>query len=213
MDSIFKKIRENTKNMNTRQKIEYIGAYYWYHLLGVVVFVALLIFLIFHFGFPEEKPLFTCAIVNLKVNYEQDEFFKEEFAKFSGISSEQIVFDSDYIISYDGVNLSEKNEGYFDKFLFQWSCGELDAVVMSRDFFSYCLEIGGAVYLADEFETEDLKLCKISDVCVIELTDTVFAKQIMEESEELVLVFPKTGQHIEHCQKFINYIACLNDDM
>lgn len=206
MGSIFKNIKEQTERMDTKQKAEYILTYYWYHILGVCAFVGLVIFLIVHFAFPEEKPLFTCALVNQKIDYEQDEKFAETFAKSSGISQKQVVFDSDYIISYDGNKQDGNNESSFDKFFFKWSGGELDAVVTNKDFLKYCIEVGGEVYPAEELDTGDLSLCKVDGVSAIELAGTAFSKNLMSENEELVVVFPKTGAHLETCQKFVDYL-------
>ncbi len=206
MGSIFSRIKEQTKTMGTKQKIEYILTYYWYHILGICVLVGLVIFLIVHFAFPEEKPLFTCVLVNQKTDYEQDEKFAEAFAKSSGISQKEVVFDSDYIISYDGNKQEGTNESSFDKFFFKWSGGELDAVVMNKEFLKYCIKVGGEFYPVEEFDTGNLSICDVDGVGAIELKDTVFGEKLEDEKEELIVVFPETGEHLETCQKFVDYL-------
>ncbi len=206
MGRIFSEIKEQTKTMDTKGKIEYILTYYWYHLLGLGVIFGLVIFLILHFAFPEKKPLFTCVMVNQKIDYDRDEEVAKAFAKNSGISEDQVVFDSDYIISYKEENKKEgTNESSFDKFFFKWSGGELDAVVMDKDFLKYCIEVGGEFYPAGEFDTGDLSLCEIEGVSAIELKDTGFGEELTGE-KDLVVVFPKTGEHRDNCQKFVDYL-------
>lgn len=204
---VFGTIKESTKNMNRTQKLQYIMTYYWYHILGICAVVGLIVFLIVHFAFPEEKPLFTCALINQKIDYEQDENFAKEFADVSGLSKSQIVFDSDYIISYDGNKQDGNNESSFDKFFFQWSGGELDAIIADEDFLTYCVVVGGEFYRADEFDTDDLTCCTVAGVSAIQLKETEFDKELAgTERDELVLAFPKTGSHKEICQKFIDYL-------
>lgn len=213
MGSLFGKIKENTKDMNRKETVQYIFTYYWYHMLGVLAVLALLIFLVVHFAFPEPKPLFKCALVNQKIDSDRDAVLSEEFAKFSGLDEKRIVFDSDYVISYKETDneTEEKqdagNESGFDKFFFQWSKGELDAVILTKDFLEYCTSVGGEYYSADEFETKDLNLCEAGGTKAIDLTGTKLESELDgTEKEDLVLVFPATGTQKEMCQKYIDFL-------
>lgn len=204
MGGIIRKIRETTKEMTRKEKLEYIFTYYWYHILGILVAVGLVVFGIVHFAFPEKKPLFTCALVNQKIDSTRDTELAEDFADNSGLEQERVRFDSDYIISYQSDN---SNESGFDKFFFQWSGGELDAVVMTEDFLSYCIEVGGEFHPADQFNTEGLDLVDVDGVQAVKLTGTKLEQSLDgTENQDLVLVFPETGKHTENCQKFLEYI-------
>ena len=154
-------------------------------MLGILAVLALLIFLVVHFAFPEEKPFFKCALVNQKI-------------------------DSDYVISYKEAEEKQDagNESGFDKFFFQWSKGELDAVILTKDFLKYCTSAGGEYYSADEFETKDLNLCEAGGTKAIDLTGTKLESELDgTEKEDLVLVFTATGIHKEMCQKYIDFLS------
>ncbi len=201
---VIKNIKEKTKDMDAKARFEYIRTYYWYHILGICLLVFLLIFLILHFAFPEEKPLFKCVLVNQEIDQARDQSLVQDFAKSSGISQKQIVFDSDYVISYDGNKKEGTNESSFDKFFFQWSEGELDALIMDKDFLKYCIEVGGEFYPAEDFDTGNLKLCKLEGVSVISLEDTGLEESL--KGQDLVVAFPSTGKHKDTCQKFVDYL-------
>lgn len=228
MGGIFQKIRENTEGMSGKEKMSYILTYYWYHLLGIAAVLGLIVFLVVHFAFPEEKPLFTCALVNQRIDSTRDQKLAENFAEYAGLSQKQVVFDSDYIISYNETeekesndfndsntsndsnnsnNSNTSNESGFDKFFFKWSGGELDAVVMTEDFMSYCIEVGGEFYPADEFDVTGLDVCEVQGVSVIKVSGTKMESELDgTEKDNLVLVFPDTGKQKENCQKFIDYL-------
>ena len=210
MGGIFQKIKENTDGMSGKEKLSYILTYYWYHLLGIVAVLGLIVFLVVHFAFPEEKPLFTCALVNQRIDSSRDQKLAGDFADYANISRGQVVFDSDYIISYNETEEKESNdanESGYDKFFFKWSGGELDAVVMTEDFMSYCLDIGGTFYSADEFDVTGMDVCKVQDVSAIKVSGTKLEEDLDgTEKDDLVLVFPDTGKQKENCQKFIDYL-------
>ena len=179
-------------------------------MLGVLAVLALLIFLVVHFAFPEEKPFFKCALVNQKIDSDRDVVLSEEFATFSGLDAKRIVFDSDYVISYKEAEEKQDagNESGFDKFFFQWSKGELDAVILTKDFLKYCTSVGGEYYSADEFEIKDLNLCEAGGTKAIDLTGTKLESELDgTEKEDIVLVFTATGIHKEMCQKYIDFLS------
>ena len=78
--------------------------------------------------------------MNQKIDSDRDVVLSEEFATFSGLDAKRIVFDSDYVISYKKTEEKQDagNESGFDKFFFQWSKGELDAVILTKDFLNNC---------------------------------------------------------------------------
>ena len=80
-------------------------------------------------------------IVNQRVDYERDERLASAFAEASGIAEEGILVDSDYVFSYEGVQLEAANESSYEKFFFHWGSGELDAVLMPESFYRYCKKL------------------------------------------------------------------------
>lgn len=141
-------IHKKTIQMDRRQRAEYILAYYWYHLLFVLLGAGLLILLVRHLFFGEPPKEFTCVLVGQMVDHERDEALAADFAEASGIPLEQIEIDSDYVFSYGDVRLEGVNESSCEKFFFRWGSGELDAVLMPESFYRYCREL--------EYEFADL---------------------------------------------------------
>lgn len=139
---IFEDIQRNTKQMDRKQKTEYIFMYYWHHLLFVFLGAGLLILLIRHLFFREPPKEFVCILVNQMVDYERDEALLQDFAEWSGLVPERILVDSDYVFSYGDVRLEAANESSYEKFFFRWGVGELDAVLMPESFYHYCKEVG-----------------------------------------------------------------------
>ncbi len=204
--SFISDITEKTAAMNSKEKLEYIFTYYWYHMLLLTAFLGLIIFLIAHFAFPSKEAVFNCAIVNQKMDADLDESMEESFAKASGLEKDLVNFDSAYIFSYRDVELESADEGLYEKFFFAWSNGQLDAVVMTKDFFDYCIDMSGSFYDLAEFDTGNLSLFKAGKAQAIELSDTEFGSYFPDKGENLLLAFPSTGKNYDNIQLFIDYI-------
>ena len=120
MRHYIREIRENTSGMSPRDKAEYILTYYWYHILGVAAAAGLVLFLIIHFGFREDPPLFTCALVNQEINFTRDEEIEKDFSADSGIDEGRMEINSDFNIAYGNLELEGINESSYEKFFFKW---------------------------------------------------------------------------------------------
>lgn len=209
---MFRKIKENTRNMSLRRGMEYVLHYYWYHILGIMAVLGFFLFLIFHFAFPDKKPLFYCVFINQKIDVDRDEKVATDFANYSCISESEIILDSNYIISYPGNRLEIANESSIDKLFIKWSNSEIDAIVMTEDFVKYCIDVGGEFYSIDDFNIGNLVIRNVDGVSCIEIADTYLAQKLEGgESGNLLLLFPKEGIHQEVCQKFIDFIIYNSD--
>ena len=160
MRNYIKEIRKNTEGMSGKERAEYILAYYWYHILGAAAVVGLVLFLIIHFGFRDEQPLFTCVMVNQNIDQARDAQMETDFADSSDIEEERIVFDSDFNISYGDIQLEGINESSYEKFFFKWRNQELDAVIMPESFYRYCLDLGGTFQSLENWDVQGLPLYK-----------------------------------------------------
>lgn len=154
---IIRDIKENTSNMNREEKIEYIFTYYWYHMLLTALVLCLMILLIRHLFFGEPKKEFTCILVNQEVDYDRDKRLLEDFSNASGILADRLLFDSDYLFSYPGEELEEENESSYEKFFLHWSTGELNAAIMPKSFYDYCIELGNEFVNLEQILTEEQK--------------------------------------------------------
>lgn len=208
MNRYLQEIKEKTKEMNRKQKIEYVLTYYWYHLLGICGGVFLVVFLIVHFAFGDKQPEFTCVIVNQRIDYDRDGLLAEMFAEAIDIPKEAIVVDSDYIISYEGQMMEGNNESSYEKFFSKWAGGELDAVIMPESFLIYCTRMGGNYYDTRDMPANKLKRYEYEGAAVGFLIEGSYLEDYLEidESDPLVLVFPKEGTHMDNCRKFTEFI-------
>lgn len=206
-----KEIQTKTAGMSEKDRISYIITYYWYHILGLLTGIGLLIFLILHsIGVltGAEHADFTCVLVNQKINNQRDEEIRQSFAAAVGMDAEKIMIDSDYNISYGETKLEGVNESSYEKFFFKWRNEELDAVILPESFYEYVKELGGTCYDLDEFDTGDLELYEDQGVhTAVLLEKTSIADYLINETEEqLLLIFPENGQHPAQCQAFLDYI-------
>ncbi len=213
MNRYIKDIREKTAGMSKGEKADYILTYYWYHILGVVVAVLLIVIFAGHFLFGEKRPLFSCVIVNRVTDDSRDDKMAEEFAAQSGLPQDRISIDSNYIFSYKGVRMQGVNESYYDKFFLRWSNSELDAVILEEDFYKFCRKMDGTFRNLDEFDTGTLPLYEDGGVSTaIVLTDQERIPSLWNtERKKLLLAFPNNGKHETECQQFIDYIKSTSD--
>lgn len=204
--SLIGDIKEKTADMSNKDKAAYIFTYYWYHMLLSAAFLGLIIFLIVHFVFPDKEPAFNCAIVNIKMDTDLDESLAASFAASSGLQQDLVCFDSAYIFSYRDVQLESADEGLYEKFFFAWSNGQLDAVIMTKDFFDYCIDMSGGFYDLAELDTGNLSLYISGDATAIELSGTEFGSYFPDNGEGLLLAFPSSGKNYDNIQLFIDYV-------
>ena len=208
MRNYIKEIRKNTEGMSGKERAEYILAYYWYHILGAAAVVGLVLFLIIHFGFRDEQPLFTCVMVNQNIDQARDAQMETDFADSSDIEEERIVFDSDFNISYGDIQLEGINESSYEKFFFKWRNQELDAVIMPESFYRYCLDLGGTFRSLENWDVQGLPLYEEGGSPVaVKVEETSLSKYLENKTgETLLLAFPKDGQHEEACGEFLEFL-------
>ena len=217
-------IRTKTREMSRDEKVEYIMAYYWYHILIAVVLTGLLVLGIYHVSWGKRRTDFSMVIVNQDINAARDQAIGDGFAEFSDSNSKYIQIDSDYMISYADHKLEGVNESSYEKFFFGWSVGAIDAMIMPESFYQYCKEQGGtflelsslAEYVPKERKQElrdcleEQKDCLFEDqgkAVGIYASETAYAKQLMQNEEDpFVLVFPGDIKHREAGAKFLEYI-------
>ncbi len=216
---IIRNIKKNTSHMNREQTMEYIFTYYWYHILLTVLAIFLMILLIRHLFFQEPKKEFQCVLVNQEVNYKRDQELLENFSKTSGISGDRLLFDSDYLFSYPGEVLEETKESSYEKFFFHWATGELDAVIMPKSLYDYCIELENEFVDLEQILTEEQKRQLKDQMYFRDGTcDALYVKgtaleNYVEDSKEnpVLLVFVKEGGHMEANQKFLSFLTMLQE--
>ena len=208
MGHYIREIRKNTAGMNRREKGEYILTYYWYHILGMIGAICLILFLIIHFGFREAPPLFTCALVNQEINFTRDEEIEKDFSAVSGIDEKRMEINSDFNIAYGDIEPEGINESSYEKFFFKWQNGELDAVVLPESFYKYCEKLGGTFRNLEGWNTEGFSLYRDKGIATaVEVENTKLSGYLENKTgEPLLLAFPDTGKNEEECQAFLDFI-------
>lgn len=161
-------IANRMEGMSREQKIDYIRRYYWYHILIALGVLGLAALLIRHIFFPAPRVVFQCAVVNQPIDYPRDGRISEECAAALNLKKGQVIFDSDYQISYGDVRLEGANESSYEKFFFNVAAGVLDAVIMPESFYEYAVEMGVVFVQAEEIgpqamEKLDLAAGKVPD--------------------------------------------------
>lgn len=192
MKEWFSKIKQKMKGMSPKEKRAYIRRYYWHYFLIGGIILGLVILLIYHLTLGNQKPVFQCVAVNQEIDLNRDSKVSADFADYLGVKADRVVFDSDYLISYDDVQIPEANESSYEKFFLNWHVHELDAMIIPESFYEYCQRQGGefseTVELSDRSVLDKLGLRK-------------------PEDEKLLLCIPSDAKHPEEGKKFIEYIS------
>lgn len=214
-------IRVKTKNMDRKGTIEYIAAYYWYHILTAAIVLVLISITVYHLAWGRQKKSFTLAIVNQQIDYERDERLLNQFSESSGIKSRKLSVDSDYLFSYGDIKLEGVNENSFEKFFLGWSSGFIDAAVIPESLYRYCISQDGVftgleeicpdILQKDNEERERREACLYIDdgkYTGIYIEKTKFAKDfIIDSSDPAILVFlENNNSHMAQCRKFIKFV-------
>lgn len=209
MKKYLEDIREKTSEMTRKEKSNYIWTYYWYHILGSVFIIALILLFVLHYGFGNRKPVFTCILVNQEIGASQTQDMAEAFAGNFDLPVEQIVISADYMFSYGDVILEGANESSFEKFFFQWRNKEIDAVILPESFYLYVKKMGGAFKKLDEKTVEGFIPYMDDRVCTaVVLGNDSFTEKISgKKDEKLLLAFPETGIHAEECNMFLEFMG------
>lgn len=214
MKKWYEDIRDKTKEMDKKSKLEYVTNYYWYHILIMFIMAALILLFIYHCFAGKKERIFTCVIVNQEIDHVRDKNIRDQFAYTLKQDKESICIDSDYLISYDNVQLEGVNESSYEKFFFNWSLGQIDAVIMPESFYQYCLKLGGKFWSIDALLSEESierwspYLYRNKKEYKGIFVDETQLKEYMgvNEKDNLILVFPKEGKRFKMCKEFIKFI-------
>lgn len=208
-------IREKTRGMSRRQRLEYIGTYYWYHILGVCAAVFLVLFLAVHMGSGRKRPEFTCVMVNQEIDWNRDKALGEAFAGTLGLGPGQVEMDSNFNFSYGTVRLEGANESSYEKLFFRWANRELDAVILPESCYRFCQENGGVYRDLEAFDTCGLPLYRDGESFTGVLVEETRLGGLFEKPQDdpLLLVFPAEGRHEEMCEKFLEFVKTMDREI
>lgn len=160
MKEYIAEIKEKTSGMSKKEVCIYVMEYYWYHILGITATIALVLLFVSHYASGNEKPAFTCVLINQETGIEEAQEMAKDFAISSGLPEKQVIISPDYTFSYGNVLLEGVNESSYEKFFFQLGNNEIDAIVMPESFYLYIREMGGMFQELDKkYGVELLEPC------------------------------------------------------
>lgn len=206
MKNYIEDIREKTSGMSRNEACAYVWTYYWYHILGILAIIALILLFALHYGSGNKKPLFTCILVNQEADQNRIQDVAEEFAEYAGLQEERVLITSDYTFSYGEVRLEGVNERSYEKFFFQWRNEEIDAAILPESFYIHVKEMGGEFRVLEE--TQGLTPYMDGNSCrAVLLGNDSFTERVSgKKDEKLLLAFPDNGKHEEACGLFLQYL-------
>ena len=201
-------IREKTTGMNRKEKVSHVITYYWYHFLIIVSIVALIFFAVRFYVFGNQKPEFTCVLVNQEIDDDRDAEIAQSFAKENDLDPDLVTVDSDYVFSYGDVQLQGVNESSYDKFFLKWRNEELDAVILSESMYQYCREMRGEFRSLEDMDTSGFETYTDGGkvTAVVLGKDEFMEAAIGKTDEKLLLAFPDNGRHADLCDDFLQCI-------
>lgn len=195
--------------MSWKEASGYLFTYYWYHMLIFAAVAALILLFALHYGFGNKKPLFTCIIVNQRADADVDLRIRDAFALEEEIEPERVVVDSSYQFSYGQVKMQGVNESSYEKFFFQWSSHEIDAVILPESFYCHCKEMGGDFYVLDKEDLAGMELYmdggqgKAAVLGGDSFTETAAGT----DGGKLLLAFPESGERPEMRKRFLQFVG------
>ncbi len=144
------------KDMAFRKKAAYIWDYYKIH---IIVTIAVIIFIItfVHDYRINKRPLYLDAIIiNSDVAYSADNYFKDDYIRYSGVDTDtyNLAIDTGIIISEDSYD--QMTTANIQKVMAMYAAGDLDVVIAPDTITDEYGAIGAHMDLSGVL-TDDLK--------------------------------------------------------
>lgn len=208
-------IKEKTVGTSRREKVSYVFTYYWYHILIIISIIVLIFFTVRFYVFGNQKPEFTCILVNQEMDDDRDARIAQIFAEENGLDPERVIVDSDYVFSYGDVRLQGVNESSYDKFFLKWGNEEIDAVILSESMYEFCREMQGEFRRLEDMDTSGFETYTDGgEVTAVVLGIDKFMEEATGTTEEkMLLAFPDNGKHAELCDDFLQCIIEFQEEL
>lgn len=208
-------IKEKTVGMSRKEKVSYVLTYYWYHMLIIISIIVLIFFTVRFYVFGNQKPEFTCILVNQEMDDDRDARIAQIFAEENGLDPERVIVDSDYVFSYGDVRLQGVNESSYDKFFLKWGNEEIDTVILSESMYEFCREMQGEFRRLEDMDTSGFETYTDGgEVTAVVLGIDKFMEEATGTTEEkMLLAFPDNGKHAELCDDFLQCIIEFQEEL
>lgn len=210
-------IRDKTENMDASARWEYIRQYYWYHILLMLAVSGVVILLCYHLFWGRQTKEFQCVLVNQQTDYERDHYLEELFAQYAGMKENRVAFSSDYQMSYGDVKQEGVNESSYEKLFFNWSAGEVDAMLVPESFYRFCTDkLEGEYFLLHEMlpdasyqriQQRDVIYWREGEPVGIYADKTLLSEHVrQEENDPVLLLFPRESKHPKAGGRFLEMV-------
>lgn len=208
--------KEKLKEMSFRDKFTYLWEYYRLHALGIVIAIALIIYIIYQIITPDVKTQFYAAIIDSPIPPETIEDYGQKFSdslQLDPKTADIQINDTFYLSSSEGAasNMQSVLVTYV-------ASAEIDVIIAPESSFSmyatsdYFTKLSDAlptdVYssLTDYFYITDTSEVKEKNAYGIYLTNSDLFKDITYNGEPYVLGVVANYKHEDNTVKFIRYL-------
>lgn len=144
--------KEKLKDMNFKQKLEYLWEYYRIHALAVVAIIALVIYIIYGILNPGVSTKFYAALINSPINPEVIDEYEKDFTGYLELdpNRENVVLNDTFNFNVDvtyTANVKQTLQAYV-------AAAEVDVIIAPEKEFSEYASYGAVIKLSDQLPTD-----------------------------------------------------------
>ncbi len=144
--------KEKLKDMNFKQKLEYLWEYYRIHALAVVAIIALVIYIINSILNPGVSTKFYAALINSPIHPEVIDEFEKDFTGYLELdtNSENVVLNDTFNFNVDvtyTANVKQTLQAYV-------AAAEVDVIIAPEKEFAEYASYGAVIKLSDQLPTD-----------------------------------------------------------
>ena len=209
--------REKLKAMNRKDKFWYIWTYYKFHIIGVIVAVAMAVSIgnvMYHNSFKTEL---YCMFLNNRSDQELNTApLEQEFAAYLQLHEKQKIVTESNFISF-GDEATEFSYATMAKISALLAANELDLIIGDEESLDHYASLGGFLDLETGLSPDTLALVQdrlyyangedgVSHACAIDLSGTTFAKDSRLALDPPLLGIISNSTHIDTVERLIHYI-------
>ncbi|MGP1612100.1 MAG: hypothetical protein ACTTG8_03335 [Catonella sp.] len=196
------------KRMSRKQKWAYFNDYYRNKLIGVVILLAVIVFLVYSMLKPKPDVVVSIAVLNDYWNNEKVEELTKEIGKYLELEEgkQEIWIDDTYFLKETGIGNEIANT---QRLVARFATGDINVVIAERPTFEEYVKNGTFLKISEVLDDVNLYRDKIvSDGYGISLDGTNFLKEVQSYQKESVLgvLANADNEDYKYLSKIIKYI-------
>jgi hypothetical protein len=207
--------REYMKDMNTRQKIDYIWYYYKIHIIAAIVII-IFCGMFVHDRINSKDYVFNFTVIGNSINFDMQSSMEKEATQLlvgRTDSKKQVLFDF-MSESKNAKGEVELQPAMQQKLIVKMASGEINVIALDKKLFSPLAAQGALLKLGDakglEFDnTKGIKAKDISgsdEYIGIDISDNKKLKDMGFDTDNKVLCILVKNENIDMAVKFVNWI-------